>query len=116
VSLGWPTPSYPRDTSNHVEVSLNADTVLIRDDKYAGEPVDEPIIAIPASMWADFLAIVANEDLADATTVGIPAIIREFDGTTVLRDSRGQTLIFTPGEWSAFRSGVRAGEFTPATA
>ena len=36
------------------------------------------------------------------------------DGRQAVRDSKdpdGPVLIFTPGEWSAFLAGVKAGEF-----
>jgi hypothetical protein len=36
------------------------------------------------------------------------------DGTVYVRDSKdpgGPVLVFTPGEWDAFRRGMRAGEF-----
>jgi Domain of unknown function (DUF397) len=36
------------------------------------------------------------------------------DGGRAVRDSKdreGPALVFTPGEWSAFAEGVRAGEF-----
>jgi hypothetical protein len=39
----------------------------------------------------------------------------EADGAVHVRDSKDRTgpvLAFTPAEWSAFRSGVVAGEFT----
>lgn len=39
------------------------------------------------------------------------------DGRVAMRDSkdqgRGPALVFTPGEWAAFESGVIGGEFTP---
>ncbi|GAA1582884.1 DUF397 domain-containing protein [Actinoplanes couchii] len=40
------------------------------------------------------------------------------DGTVGVRDSKnpvGPVLAFTPGEWSAFVAGVRAGEFAPTS-
>lgn len=41
--------------------------------------------------------------------------VAQLDGGWVgVRDSKdrsGPVLVFTPGEWDAFRSGVRAGEF-----
>jgi hypothetical protein len=116
VSLGWLKSSYSRDTSSCVEVRLDTDAVLIRDDKYTGDPAEQPTIAVPARLWNDFLALVADEDAADGTNLGIPAIIRETDGTTTLRDSHDQVLVFTPGEWWAFMLGVKAGEFTHAAA
>jgi hypothetical protein len=41
--------------------------------------------------------------------------VAELDGGWVaIRDSKdtaGPALLFTPGEWDAFRKGIRAGEF-----
>ncbi|GAB2694867.1 DUF397 domain-containing protein [Nocardia thraciensis] len=116
VSLGWVKSSFSRDSSNCVVVRQDADTVLIRDDKYQGDPADEPIIAVPAAAWPEFLAVVAAEESLEGPLDGMPAIIREADGTTTLRDSRNQALSFTIGEWVAFTKGVQAGEFSPAAA
>ncbi len=119
----WFKSSFSRDATSCVSVSLrraqlprNADTVLVRDDKYTGDPTNEPIITVPADVWSDFLAIVANEAVTKAEADAVPAIIRETDGTTTLRDSSGLTLNFTPAEWVAFTRGVQAGEFTPVPA
>jgi hypothetical protein len=39
------------------------------------------------------------------------------DGRVAMRDSKdqgnGPALVFTPGEWAAFKSGVADGEFKP---
>lgn len=109
VSLGWQKPSLSQQTSTHA-----ADTVLIRDDKYNGDPAAEPILAIPADVWPDFLAAVAAHHNTNEAVPGMPAIIRHADSTTTLRDQHDQVLVFTPGEWDAFTKGVLAGEFAPA--
>ncbi|KZM69765.1 DUF397 domain-containing protein [Nocardia terpenica] len=116
VSLDWVKSTFSRDSSNCVQVRQNADTVLIRDDKYIGEPTDEPIIVVPVGIWNDFLSIVADEEVATGTIEGIPEIIRTVDGSTTLRGSNGQTLTFTADEWTAFTKGVQAGEFTSTVA
>ena len=97
-------------------VRHDADTVLIRDDKYAGDPAAEPIIAVPADVWPGFLATVAAGERNGDTSRGVPAIVHHADGATTLRDSLHQELVFTPGEWTAFTRGVQAGEFVPAAA
>lgn len=116
VSLSWAEEADLRDATSCVDVDRNADTVLIRDDKFSGDPAIQPTIGIPAGRWETFLTCVLDGTTTNETADGIPAIIRETDGTVTLRDSLDQELVFTPSEWDAFIRGIEDGEFTMAPA
>lgn len=113
----WFKSSFSRSTSNCVEVSHDADAVLIRDSKYDGDPINQPIIGVAAQFWAVFLEN-ATAGVNTSATESLPAIHRDPDtGNTSVQTAAGTRLIYTSQEWAAFLAGIRAGEFTlqPAT-
>lgn len=97
---------------NCVEVQAYHGAVYIRDSKYgrnpANLPENEPIIELPASEWAAFLASVANTSNPASATA--PSVTYLASGLVTL-EFRGTTLTYTTPEWDAFLNGVRGGEF-----
>ncbi|ATL71557.1 DUF397 domain-containing protein [Nocardia terpenica] len=118
VEVGWQKSSFSRHGSNCVEINRPAtDTVLIRDTKDEGKPGPRPVISVPAGNWEQFLEIATGRVSTDDVLGGVPAVEHDSaTGTTTLRDAGGTALVFTPGEWTAFISGVKAGEFAAPAA
>jgi hypothetical protein len=109
---GWFKASFSSQSSSCVEVRFAEDEVLVRDSKYHGDPTFQPMIAIPAASWHQFLAIATGNATDDGAALGIPTI--EYDastGHTTLRDAVGTTLEYTTAEWAAFTAGAGVGEF-----
>ncbi|WP_459963228.1 DUF397 domain-containing protein [Nocardia sp. IFM 10818] len=112
-STGWFTSTRTNNGNQCVEVRFDGDAVLIRDSKYRRNPEHrpeaEPIITVSASEWMSFLALVLGRNDAAAPTGDLTTHTAP-DGHTALRH-REITLVYTPGEWSAFLAGARDGEF-----
>ncbi len=89
-------------------------SVFLRDSKYArnprNQPENEPIIEMPATAWAPFVAQALG--LSGDVVADCPAIefVPEREDV-VLRGNDGTTLVFTRDEWEAFRAGLLNGEF-----
>ena len=110
----WFKSSFSKDAASCVEVRFTPGTVLIRDSKYlrdpANPPAAQPIITIPAESWPTFLALVLGHDV---TGTNLPTLTPHSDGGVTLT-SAGTALTYTPAEWIAYTSGIRAGEFAAA--
>ncbi|MFE2998010.1 DUF397 domain-containing protein [Nocardia sp. NPDC059246] len=108
----WFKATFSSSSSSCVEVSFTGEAVLIRDSKYLrdlrNDTAQQPIVAVAAEQWAEFLEAVENR--AAAGHDGLPAIAYAADGGASIR-SGAITLTYTPQEWTAFCDGVRAGEF-----
>lgn len=99
----WRTSSYSGNGQNCVEVAPAASGVLLRDTKDHGTG---PVLTFTSTQWTAFL----TESLTGAPSAnGAVEVTHSPTGT----DVRGgdTTLHFTPGEWTAFRDGVRDREF-----
>lgn len=106
----WRTASFSSNGANCVEV-LEADgATWLRDtkDRAAGS------LHLTGPQWRAFLAEVADDA---PSTNGALEVRADGDGAREVTElASGLALRFTPGEWAAFRSGVRAGEFDRAAA
>ncbi|MFF0494178.1 DUF397 domain-containing protein [Nocardia sp. NPDC004068] len=111
LSGDWAKSSFSRDASNCVQVRRCGGVVLIRDDKYVGDPQSEPVIEVPVGVWALFLEQVAGKRGTQDSSDLLPAIVHQIDGSVRLTDADGRALLFTAAEWMAFTRGVEAGEF-----
>lgn len=109
----WFKSSFSTSSNNCVEVAFDGDMVLVRDSKYAGPADLQPTIAIPAIAWEAFLKLALGDDVQE-DSIAIPSVVTDSHGT-VVRDAVATALKFTPGEWTAFVAGIRAGEFIPAS-
>lgn len=111
----WFKSSFSRDAATCVEVRFTPGTVQIRDSKYlrnpANSPAAQPIIAIPAASWDVFLSLATGHP---TTAPDLPALTVHPDGGATLHSPDGTTLTYTPAEWTAYTSGIRAGEFAAA--
>jgi hypothetical protein len=108
--LAWRTSSFSSNGANCVEV-LEADgETWLRDtkDRTGGT------VHLSATQWSSFVTEVAD----DTPSVNGALVVRPdtAGGREVVELASGTTLRFTPGEWSAFRSGVLAGEFDRSAA
>ncbi|MQY20073.1 DUF397 domain-containing protein [Nocardia macrotermitis] len=60
----WRKSSYSTGSDHCVEVKFADDTVYIRDSKYlrnpANTPANQPILAVPAADWDNFLQLATN--------------------------------------------------------
>lgn len=110
----WFKSSFSASSSNCVEVAFDGEMVLVRDDKYEGPADLQPTIAMPVTAWSVFLNLVLGDDIQDSG-IAVPSVAADSRGWAVVRDAVGTTLEFTPAEWTAFVSGIRAGEFAPAS-
>ncbi|MFI5776028.1 DUF397 domain-containing protein [Nocardia sp. NPDC051570] len=110
---GWFKSSFSTQSSSCVEALFTEGAVLIRDSKYlrnpANDPAAQPIISILAKDWREFLASATGVGVQSSH--GVPVIEAASSGAVVLRAGDGTTLTYTPDEWTAFVSGIRAGEF-----
>lgn len=125
ATLAWRTSSYSENGANCVEVAINgrkssysgqgtncvevapaAVGVLLRDTKDRGTG---PVIAFTPQQWAAFLAEVATDRVPGAN--GCVEVIRTDTGVQMLATASDVRLRFTQSEWTAFRAGVRDGEF-----
>ncbi|WP_084530559.1 DUF397 domain-containing protein [Nocardia miyunensis] len=109
---GWFKSSDSTSSTQCVEVFLGDDTVYLRDSKYlrdpANDPESQPIIEVSRHRWPAFLSMVPNGLRDDHH---LPIVEKE-GGQITLRSNDGTRLTFTPGEWTAFESGVERGEFS----
>lgn len=109
TSISWFKSSFCGDSNCCVEVQFGADRIYVSDSKL---PVTapRPVIAVAVQDWMTFLSQIregapAKEGILRTTTRA---------SGTVLSDTKTKTrLSYTPAEWDAFLSGVRAGEFDP---
>lgn len=106
----WRTASYSGNGDNCVEVAVAPSGMLLRDTKDHGTG---PVVAFSADQWAAFLRATAT---ASTSANGAVSVEHDGTGTRVYAASTGVALRFTPGEWTAFRNGVRDGEFDGLTA
>ncbi|WP_025347886.1 DUF397 domain-containing protein [Nocardia nova] len=91
-----------------VEVRICDHEVLVRDSKYVGDVAAQPMIAVRASRWHEFLETVAGRGAGGKD--GLPLIDYRNDGSVSL--SAGTvTLTYTRPEWDAFRDGIEHNEF-----
>lgn len=99
---------------NCVEVKAEGPFVLIRDSKYLRDPSNavemQPIIAITAAQWREFLDVVAGRSAAASE----PVFTVHADGAATL-ETADLTLEYTRDEWEAFALGVIEGEFDDLT-
>ncbi|MEG8179439.1 DUF397 domain-containing protein [Nocardia terpenica] len=109
----WFKASFSTDSSNCVEIRFGDGVVLIRDSKYLRDPANDsaaqPFISIPARDWPAFLDAARGFD--GTIRRGLPAIEHHASGEVSLHAADGTTLTYTAAEWTAFVSGIRAGEF-----
>lgn len=109
-STGWFTSTRTNNGNQCVEVRFDGAAVLIRDSKFRRNPEhrldDEPVITVTAPEWMTFLAAVLGRH-SDRTALSWET---GPDGHTALRHGE-TTLVYTPGEWEAFRAGAADGEF-----
>ncbi|ATL68635.1 DUF397 domain-containing protein [Nocardia terpenica] len=108
----WFKASFSTDSSNCVEIRFGDGVVLIRDSKYLRDPANDsaaqPFISIPTHDWPTFLN--AARGFEGTSRHGLPAIEHHASGEVSLH-ADGTTLTYTAAEWTAFVSGIRAGEF-----
>jgi hypothetical protein len=105
-STDWRRSRHCGTSADCVEVAHREDGVLVRDSKDHGTG---PVIRLATPEWEAFLLDV-RIGLPSGTT---PVTIETLPTGTDVHHA-GTTLRFTPGEWTAFRSGVLDGEFDVA--
>lgn len=104
-ALPWRMSSFSREHEQCVEVAPRAGGVVLRHSKSPGAGV----ISFSGGEWSRFIRDARSNR---ASTNGAAAIERtDDDGATVRSVRDGLELRFTEGEWRAFVSGIRAGEF-----
>ena len=101
----WRTSSYSGNGQECVEVASSATGVLLRDTKDHGTG---PVVSFTAAQWTRFLDETHSGDLS---ANGAVVVTHTAAGTEVRAADGDTTLRFTPGEWTAFRNGVRDQEF-----
>jgi hypothetical protein len=101
----WQTSSYSGNGQECVEVAPFAAGVLLRDTKDHGTG---PVLSFTAAQWAQFL----QETRTGTTGENGAVVVTHTAAGTEVRAADGDTILrFTPGEWTAFRDGVRDREF-----
>ncbi|MBF6063722.1 DUF397 domain-containing protein [Nocardia terpenica] len=112
----WRKSSFSTGSDHCVEVLFTDAAVSIRDSKYLRNPVNDPaaqpIITVPTEHWDMFLQLAVGR--LDGEFPGLPSIEHHDDGGVSIRSEDGITLSYTPAEWIAYVSGIRAGEFAAA--
>lgn len=104
---GWRTSSASSNGASCVEV-LEADgATYLRDTKQHGQG---PVVHLDGQAWSAFLDEVARDAASANGAVEVTA--RPDGGRTVVETSSGAELHFRADEWTAFRDGVLAGEFS----
>ncbi len=109
---GFKKSSFSTATCTCVEVKFDtaAGSAYVRDNKYRGDPLAEPIAVIPLEVWRVFLDEVAGTRLAGDN--GFVLVEDHPEGGVIL--TAGEVVLsFRRDEWVAFVSGVDAGEFFP---
>ena len=97
-------------SSTCVEIAFTADSVLIRDSKYAkrADGSSSPVLDVPKGRWSrfsDYLLCGKGLETSFTVTVDLHAM-----GARLTQG--GVTLDFDQSEWSAFLSGLKVGEFS----
>lgn len=91
-----------------VEVRICDHEVLVRDSKYKGDLAAQPMIAIRADKWHEFLVAVVERSTGGRD--GLPLIDYRHDGCVSI-NAGAVTLTYTRPEWDAFRDGIENNEF-----
>ncbi len=111
----WFKSSFSKDAASCVEIRFTSSAVMIRDSKYlrnpANPPAAQPIITIPAESWPTFLARALGHDV---TAPNLPTLTTHPNGGATLTSPDGTALTYTSAEWTAYTSGIHAGEFAAA--
>ena len=98
--------------STCVEVRFRVDGADLRDSKELGKS-NPGILGFSSLAWADFLRSVGSQTSvgSETSTVagGVEIQVDELGGVTLVGGN--SQLWFDASEWTAFRSGVEAGEF-----
>ena len=109
--VGWRKSSYSGSNGGQcVEVAIAAETVQIRDSKYAGPPEGRPIITVSSHRWVDVLEFVLRGRAGDVG-MGLSIELCSAGGAT-LKSHDGTELAFTAAEWDAFEKGIANDEFS----
>ncbi|WP_319945050.1 DUF397 domain-containing protein [Nocardia macrotermitis] len=109
MSLDWTKSTFSGGEKTCVEIAHRADSVLMRDSKYTGPAVDQPIISVAAEEWSAVLELALDRSsgsVRDALTITVHP-----DGSAVVRDNRGIMLSYNTDEWDAFAKGVADNQF-----
>jgi len=92
-----------------VAISFSDNSVLLTDTKLAKPEQASAAISIPADHWSEFLTAVDG----DSGEIHVADILVERQPTgRRVSAVDGGGLGFSDMEWSAFRQGVKAGEFS----
>jgi hypothetical protein len=104
-SLAWRTTSYSEKGEKCVEVAPTPDGAIIRHSRHP----ELGTISFSPEAWSRF---VAEARTGRPSNNGVATVSRTDDDGAVVRSLRGgPQLPFDAGEWSAFVSGARDGEF-----
>ncbi|WP_067682404.1 DUF397 domain-containing protein [Nocardia miyunensis] len=109
TSEHWFKSSRSNGNQSCVEVCFDDGAVLIRDSKYTGPAVDQPIIPVSIEDWPAILELALNRcsgAVRDTLTIAV-----DLEGGAVVRNEQGVDLSFTADEWDAFAKGVAEGQF-----
>jgi len=110
-NIGWFTSSFSAG-GQCVEVCFDKHGTHVRDSKFRRNPSNiellEPVISVTGEAWMAFLERVLDP-LAPCSDL---AILQTAEGGWQLQSADGTQLHYTAGEWEAFVSGVRVGEFS----
>lgn len=104
---GWRKSTYSAMQNGCVEVNLTSDGAEIRHSKI----VDSPVISFTAEQWSRWLDEVISDDLTN--TNGAVTVRPHPHSWTIYAAPAETKLTFNAQEWTAFRLGAKAGEFTP---
>ncbi|WP_405485242.1 DUF397 domain-containing protein [Nocardia sp. NBC_00511] len=105
---GWFKSSFSSQSSNCVELRSFGTTVLVRDSKYTGSAVQQPIVSVDSDHWPAFLEL-ARDRVSGAVAESVAIAVHE-DGGAVIT-GQGVPLVYDRQEWDAFVRGVATGEF-----
>ncbi|WP_280318023.1 DUF397 domain-containing protein [Nocardia wallacei] len=94
--------TYSGANQSCVEIAHRADVVLVRDSKYVGPAETQPVVAIPATRWGQFLEVALSGRSAE---LGELELTVHDDGGASIADP-DHTLSYTPDEWDAFLKAV----------
>lgn len=117
IRARWHKSSFSGQNSDCVEVCFGQATVSIRDSKYLRNPAnrteDQPILTVTADGWRVFI----DELLGKSASTSAITVRTDVGGcVTLSAHTSSVALTYTPTEWAAFLSGVRAGELISAAA
>ncbi|GAA1235089.1 hypothetical protein GCM10009676_18690 [Prauserella halophila] len=105
---GWRKSSYSAQHNGCVEVDFTDEGVEVRDDKIT----ESPVIRFSFEQWSHWL----GEIVDDITNTNGAVTVTTRESTWLVHEpTTGATLAFSQQEWTAFRLGVIAGEFTPSS-